>query len=86
MPPPSSSSSFSLDWLSAVRGLLAFIAFTEITNAGRCFLQLPLPGEKRPYIQVILACLLIKADNLLVRVYRRSCSPPLTFLRRPCAS
>jgi hypothetical protein len=35
----------ALDFLFALRGLLAFIAFTEITTAARCVLPLPLPDE-----------------------------------------
>ena len=31
----------ALDLLFAIRGLLAFVAFTEFTNAGRCILPIP---------------------------------------------
>ena len=31
----------ALDFLFAIRGLLSFVAFTELTNAGRCLLPIP---------------------------------------------
>ena len=41
----------ALDFLFAIRGLLAFISFTEFTTSGRCFLPVNLPEENGTYVQ-----------------------------------
>ena len=41
----------ALDVLFAIRGLLAFISFTEFTTSGRCFLPVILPEENGTYVQ-----------------------------------
>ena len=41
----------ALDVLFAIRGLLAFISFTEFTTSGRCFIPVNLPEENGTYVQ-----------------------------------
>ncbi len=66
----------ALDALFALRGLFAFIAFTELTTAARCLLPLPLPPEERlaesSFVQVklfSLAYLDAGADTIVSHLY-----------------
>ena len=65
----------ALDFLFAIRGLLSFVAFTELTNAGRCLLPIPYYADSNinsdlssgsTYIQVQFLFFKISISNFVL--------------------
>ena len=65
----------ALDFLFAIRGLLSFVAFTELTNAGRCLLPIPYYADSNinsdlssgsTYIQVQFLFFKIFISNVII--------------------
>ena len=62
----------ALDFLFAIRGLLSFVAFTELTNAGRCLLPIPYYADNNINSDISSSSTYIQVQFIRPSVYTSS--------------